>query len=335
MMQASSRRAMLMAGLSTIAGTAWGQPRWVPDRPILLVTGYGPGGSTDVAARLIADRMALALGDGARIVVENRPGAAGAICTEWLKRQPADGYTIMVQETGAGAAAPIATIGGTRYDPLADFTHIGVISDPPGVLVVNKDFAPANATPQAILSKMREAAPDSITYASSGFGGVLHFRSEMLALALGTRFVHVPYRSGAQMVTSIMTGEAQFGVAALASAMPFLRDAKVRGVAMIGNRRFPLLPDIPTMGEVGMPGFENAGWFMLVGPAGLPMPVAQALNRALVATLHDATVRDRMLIAGHDPVQRENGLDATRAVMVRELEIMRQMVERTGIRLQP
>ena len=149
---------------------------------------------------------------------------------------------MMVQETGAGAAAPAATIGGTRYDPAKDFTYLGVISTPPEVLVVANSFAPPGMTPQQILAKLKAAPPDSITYATSGFGGVLHLKSEMLAKELGARYVHVPYRSGAQMVTSIMQGEAQFGIAALASAMPFLRDNRVRAVAVMGTERFPPSP---------------------------------------------------------------------------------------------
>jgi hypothetical protein len=205
------------------------------------------------------------------------------VATEWLKRQPPDGYTVMVTETGAAAAAPAALVGGTRYDPVADFTHLGVISTPPGLLVVTERF-PA-ATPADVLARMRTAAPDSITYASSGFGGVLHLRAEMLAQALGNRFVHVPYRSGAQMLQAILTGEAQFGIAALASATPLVREGKVRGVAMVGSRRFPLYPDIPTLEELGIQGFDDGGFFLLIAPAGLPRPVAAALNRALVASL--------------------------------------------------
>ena len=182
---------------------------------------------------------------------------------------------------------------------------------------------------------MREARPESITYASSGFGGVLHLRAEMLAQYLGAKFVHVPYRSGAQMVTAIMTGEAQFGIAALASANPFMREGKVRALAMVGNRRFSEFPDIPTMAEIGVPGFDNAGWFMLWGPAGMPRPVAEALNAALVTALRDPEVRRKMILAGHDPVQGENTLETTRAYLIRELAVMREMVDKTGIRLQP
>jgi tripartite-type tricarboxylate transporter receptor subunit TctC len=329
------RRSLLAAPALLLAPRAGAQGRWVPDRPILFISGYAPGGSTDIAARLLADRMALALGEGARIIVENRPGAAGTIATEWLKNRPADGTTIMIQETGAGAAAPTATIGGTRYDPLRDFTHLGVISDPPGPLVFNNDFAPASLTAAQVLEKLRQAPPDSVTYASSGFGGVLHLRAEMLAQHLGAKFVHVPYRSGAQMLTSIMTGEAQFGIAALASANAFMREGKVRALAMVGNRRFPQFPDIPTMDEIGIPGFDNGGWFMLWGPAGLPRPIAEALNAALVTALRDPVLRERMILAGHDPVQGENTLETTRAYLERELAAMRGMVDRTGIRLQP
>lgn len=333
------RRLLLAAPLLALPGlarraAAQGQ-RWVPDRPILFISGYSPGGSTDIGARLLADRMAQALGPEARIVVENRPGASGAIATEWLKTRPADGTTIMIQETGAGAAAPTATIGGTRYDPVRDFTYLGVISTPPEVLVVANGFGPPEMTPQQVLAKMRTAPADSITYATSGFGGVLHLKSEMLAKVLDARYVHVPYRSGAQMVTSIMQGEAQFGIAALASAMPFLRDNRVRAIAVAGTERFPTIPDVPTFRELGVAGFERAGWFVLIGPAGIPRPIAEALNGALNTALRDPQVHEKMIAAGHYPPRGPNTLESTRTFMMEELDAMKEMVDRTGIRLQP
>lgn len=298
-----------------------------------MATGYGPGGSTDIAARLLADRMAAALGSDARILVDNRPGAAGTIATEWLKRQAPDGYTIMLTETGAAAAAPAATVGGTRYDPVADFIQLGVISTPPGVLVVTPSFGGRDA--KAVLAAMREAPRDSITYASSGFGGVLHLRAEMLAQSLGTRFVHVPYRSGAQMVQSIMTGETQFGIAALASATPLMREGKVRGVAMVGGRRFPTFPDIPTLEELGVPGFENGGFFLLIGPVGMQPTVAEALNRALNQALRDPVIREKLVFAGHDPIQKDNSLADAQRFMQQQMDQMREMVAKTGIQIQP
>ncbi len=304
-----------------------------PERTITLATGYSPGGSTDVAARILADRMAAQLGAETRIVIDNRPGAAGAVATEWLKRQPADGHTLMVTETGAAAVAPNALIGGTRYDPVADFTQIGNISQPPLILITTERFP--GRTPQEVLAHLRTAPAESLTYASSGVGGVLHLLPEMLAQTLNTRFVHVPYRSGAQMLQAILTGEAQFGIAALASATPLLREGKVRGIAFIGQRRFPLYPDIPTMTEAGVRGFDDGGFFMLIAPANLPPPTAAALNRALNATLAEPAVRERMIQAGHLPPEGTNTLESTRDYMAQQVAYYRMVVERTGVRLQP
>ncbi|WP_149535978.1 Bug family tripartite tricarboxylate transporter substrate binding protein [Siccirubricoccus phaeus] len=302
------------------------------ERPVSLVTGYSPGGSTDIAARLLADRLAVHLGPGTRIVVENRPGAAGAVCSEWLKRQPADGFTMMVAETGSHAIAPNAITNWNRYDPVNDFTHLGIIGAPPLVLVVNNRFPGGSAA--EVVAAMRRAPPESITYATSGVGGVLHLASEMLGQHLNTRFVHVPYRSGAQMMQSIHTGEAQFGIAALASANQMIRDGMVRGVAVTGRQRFPTYPEMPTLVEAGVPGFEFDTWFILVGPPGMPLPAASAINRALVATLHEDPTRDRLLAAGHDAWRAANGLDEARGFIVREQEKYKAVVARTGVRLE-
>ncbi len=302
-----------------------------PDRPITMVTGYSPGGSTDIAARILADRMPAHLGAEARIVVENRPGASGVIATEWLKRQPADGYTIMVQEVGAGAVASSALSGGTRYDSLTDFVHLGLISVPPSILIVTNGFA--GGSPAADLAHMRTAPSDSLTYASSGVGGVLHLQSELLGRLLGTHMVHVPYRSGALMLQSIHTGEAQLGVAAVASAAAMLKENMVRGVAMLGPRRFPLFPAIPTIAELGIQGFDSPAWFMLIAPAGMPQQVAAQLNRALVATLAEPAVTARMLDVGHAPPAEPNTIAGTRDFMARELALYRDIVARTGVRL--
>ncbi len=324
------RRLALALAVALLPGLAAAE---FPDHPINLISGYAPGGSTDIAARILADRMVAHLGPEARIVVDNRPGAAGAIATEWLKRQPADGYTLMVQETGAGAAAPNALVGGTRYDSLNDFVQLGLISVPPGILIVTNGFP--GATPAATLAALRNAPRDSLTYASSGVGGVLHLQAEMLTQLLGTHMVHVPYRSGAQMLQSIHTGEAQLGIAALASAAAMLKEGMVRGVAMIGPRRFPLFPNIPTIGELGIPGFDSPGWFMLIAPAGVPQPVAERLNRALVATLAEPAVTARMLDVGHAPPPEPNTLATTHAFLARELALYHDVVTRTGVRLEP
>src|SRR3712207_2944602 len=252
------RRLFLAAGaLAAAAPAARGRaqtpatPGFSPaTRPVTLISGYSPGGSTDIAARLLADRLAAHLDPGARVVVENRPGASGVIAADWLRRQAPDGHTVMLAATGSHAIAQNHLVGWNKYDAAADFTHLGAIGTPPLILVANNAFAAD--TPAATVSKLREAPRGSVTYATSGVGGILHLSTEMLAQHLGTQFVHVPYRSGAQMLQAIHTGEAQFGIAALASAHAMVRDGLARGVAITGTERFPTYPDIPTLAESGV-----------------------------------------------------------------------------------
>ena len=307
--------------------------RAFPDRPITLATGYAPGGSTDVAARILADRLAANLGRDARVVVENRPGAAGIVASEWLKRQPADGHTIMLVESSSHAIAPAALVGGTRYDPLEDFSHLGVIGTAPLILVVNKDF-PATTAPE-VLARLRAAPPDTFAYATSGVGTIVHLAPEMLALDLNTRFVHVPYRSGGQMLTAILQGEGQFGIAVLASAAQQVRDGMVRGIAVTGNRRFPSFPELPTLAEAGVPGYDIATWNILLGPPNMPVAVQEALNKALVASLAEAPLRARLLTAGVDAWSEPNTPADARAFLAREVAKFRVVVERTGVKLEP
>ncbi len=301
-------------------------------RPITLVSGYSPGGSTDIAARLLADRLAAHLDPAAKVVVENRPGASGVIAADWLRRQTPDGHTAMLAETGSHAIAQNALVGWNKYDAVSDFTHLGVIGTPPLILVANNAFAAA--TPAATVAKLRGAPRGTVTYATSGVGGILHLSTEMLAQHLNTQFVHVPYRSGAQMLQSIHTGDAQFGIAALASANAMVRDGLARGVAVTGSARFPTYPDIPTLAESGVPGFDFTHFYVLVGPPGMAPAVAGALNRALVSSLREDPLRDRMLVAGHETWRAPNGLSEARAFMEREVERCREIVRRTGVRLE-
>ncbi|WP_043342065.1 Bug family tripartite tricarboxylate transporter substrate binding protein [Belnapia moabensis] len=304
-----------------------------PDRPITLATGYAPGGSTDIAARLLADRLAANLGPEARVVVENRPGAAGIVASDWLRRQAPDGHTIMLVESSSHAIAPAALVGGTRYDPVADFSHLGVIGTAPLLMIVNKDF-PATTAPE-VLARLRAAPPESITYATSGVGTIVHLAPEMLALDLKTRFVHIPYRSGGQMLTAIFQGEGQFGIAVLASAAQQVRDGMVRGIAVTGNRRFPSFPDLPTLAEAGVPGYDIATWNILLGPPNMPAQVQAALNRALVASLAEPALQQRLLTAGVDAWTAPNAPADARAFLVREVAKFRTVVERTGVKLEP
>ena len=304
-----------------------------PDRPVTLITGYGPGGSTDIAARLLADRLGTTLGRDARVVVENRPGAAGIIAGEWLRRQPADGYVLMLAEAGSHAISPAALVGGTRYRPVEDFTQLGTLGTGPLVVVTNKNWAPQDAP--ALLATLKAARPDSITYATSGIGTPNHLTSELIGQLLGTRFIHVPYRSGGQQLQAIFQGEGQWGVAVLASAAGQIRDGLVRPMAVTGPARFPGFPEIPTLAESGLPGFDLETWNVILGPPNMPQPVAEAINRAIVAALEDGAFRDRLINVGLAPWQQPNGLPEARTFLQREVAKFQDVVTRTGVRLEP
>ncbi len=306
-----------------------------PDRTITLATGFAPGGSTDVTARLLADRLGPALGNGARVVVENRPGAAGIIASEWLTRQQADGHTLMLVEASSHALAPNAVAGGTRYDPIGDATHVAMVGTGPMILVAAPDFGPR--TPQEAIARLREGPGDAMPFASSGVASMPHLSAEMFAsvLGLGGRIPHVPYRSGGLMVESIARGETKWGVAVLASAAGQVRDGRVRGIAVTGLERFPSFPDIPTLNEGALPGFDLENWFAVIGPRGLPPAITAQLNRAVQEAIASPQLRERLLVAGVAPWTRPNTTSDTEAFFRAELAKFRQVVDRTGVRLEP
>ena len=325
------RRAALGAGIAAIVATP---ALAFPDRTITLATGFAPGGSTDVTARLLADRLGPALGANARVVVENRPGAAGIIASDWMRRQPPDGYLLMLVEASSHALAPNAVQGGTRYDALTDFTHIAMVGTGPMIVVTQPGFK--GRTPQDVISRLKQT-PDSLPFASSGVASMPHLSAEMLAsvIGMGGKFTHAPYRSGGLMVESIARGETQWGVAVLASAAGQVRDGRVRGVAVTGLERFPSFPDIPTLNEGALPGFDLENWFAVIGPRGIPAPIVSQINQAVRTAIAEPQLRERLLVAGVAPWTRPNEPSDAQAFFRAELGKFRQVVERTGVKLEP
>jgi tripartite-type tricarboxylate transporter receptor subunit TctC len=305
-----------------------------PERTISLAVGFGPGGSTDIAARLLADRMSAHLGPNGRVVVENRAGASGTVASEWLTRQKPDGHVLMLVEASSHAVAPAAVPGGTRFDPVNDFTQIAVVGTGPMVLVVNPNF-PAKTAAEAV-QKLRAAEPDSLAYASSGVGSMPHLSAELLRTRLSdkARFTHSPYRSGGAMVEAIAKGEAAWGIAVLASAAGLMRDGMVRGLAVLGKERSGGFPELPTLAESGLPGFEIATWNIVVGPRGLPPAVVGTLNRAIVASIAEPALRQRLLTAGVDAWTGPNSPDDARSYLTAQVASFRDMVARTGVKLE-
>lgn len=326
------RRSLL--ALPVLALPALAHAQTFPDRTITLVSGFAPGGSTDVTARLLADRMQGFLGPNGRVVVENRPGASGTVAADWLRRLPPDGHVLMLCEASSHALFPNAMQGGTRFNPIDDFTHVAVVANGPLIMVAKPDFPAADAA--AAVQKLRSGPQDDFPYASSGVGSIPHFAAEALAvsLGLGGKFAHVPYRSGGQMVESIARGETGWGVAVLASAAGQVRDGRVRGIALTGSTRFPAFANIPTLAESGVPGFDIGNWFAVVGPARIPAPVTQALNGAINSALRDQQLRERFITAGISAYDGPNTSADARAFFVSELAKFKGVVDQTGVRME-
>jgi tripartite-type tricarboxylate transporter receptor subunit TctC len=297
-----------------------------------LISGFAPGGSTDIACRLISERFAHHIGGGARVVVENRPGASGTVAADWLRRQSPDGHTIMLVEVSSHAIAPAALQGGTPFDPVGDFTQIGMVGTAPMVFITSPRF-PANTAVEAI-ARLRAAPRDTYTYATSGVGSIPQLGAEMIGLRLNTRFTHLPYRSGGLMLTSIYQDEGNFGVSVLASAAAQIRDGMVKGLAVTSRERFPAFPDIPTLAEAALPDFELTTWNMIIGPPRMPPAILARLNAALNLATAERALAERFLTAGVVMWNRPNTPDTTRAFLQSEVEKYRDLVARTGVRLE-
>lgn len=321
------RRWLLAAPL--LAAPAGAQGTY-PDRPITLVVPFLAGGSTDIAARIMAERMAPRLAPGARIIVENRAGAGGSVGADWVRHKAADGATLLLASASALGTNPAALPEQTPYDPVEDFTAIALVGGGPMVLVV-----PA-ASPfrdvRGLLEAVR-AKPGQMTWATSGAGGIGHLTGEYLKLrAGGLKAEHVPYRGGSAVMEALAKGEVDYSLEVLASVAPHLRDGLSRGLAVTSRQRHPLFPDIPTLDESGLPGFEVTTWNVLVGPRGLPEEVVARLAAAAGAVLADPAAAGRLAAAGVDPA--EPGTPATtRAFLASEREKFAGIVAQAGLRL--
>jgi tripartite-type tricarboxylate transporter receptor subunit TctC len=329
------RRILLLAGAAALARPALTRPAlaqpvaW-PDRTITLVVPFLAGGSTDIAARVLAERLAPRLGPAARIVVENRGGAGGAVGSEWVRHRPADGHTLLLGTASSHATNPAALPAQTPYDPVEDFTSIAVVGGGPLVLVV--PAASRWQTAQELIAAVK-AAPGRYSWATSGAGGVGHLTGEYMKIAAGGMSAeHVPYRGGSAVMEALAKGEVEYSLEVLASTAAHIRDGLSRGLAVTSRERHPLFPDMPTLDEAGLKGFEVTTWNILFGPKGMPPALTARINAAVRETLADPAVAQRLAAAGVDPAPPRSP-EETRAFLAAELAKFRDIVARAGLRL--
>jgi len=275
---------VLFAGAAMAAG--------YPDKPIHLLVPYPPGGITDVLTRSLAELMRKELGQP--VIVENRPGANTALAAQVLAASPADGYTVMMAAAATVVMNPLlnAKLG---YDPVRDFTPAARIAETPLVLVVRTD-SPARTLADLIATA--KAKPGDTSFASTGMGSTLHLAGELLQQETGTQMLHVPYKGSAPALNGVLGGETQFMIDSVGSSIPLIKGGKLRGIAVTSAKRLPALPDVPTVAESGVPGFDVSTWFGLLVPRQTPVAIVNRLNAAVALAVRDPAFRAQFEAVG-------------------------------------
>ncbi len=266
-----------------------------PEKPIRIVIGFPAGGPLDQHARLIADRLGAALGQP--VVIDYKAGAGGTVGAQEVMRAPADGYTLMLANTGVMVINP-ALYSKLPYQTLRDFTPIARTAMQPLALLVNPNV-PAKTLPEFIA--YAKARPGQVNYGSAGNGGISHLVPEMFKTATGLFMVHIPYRGSAPAFTDLMAGQVQFMAESIPQAAAYHKQGKVRAIAVTSRTRNPALPDTPTVIESGLKDFEVVGFYGFLAPANLPKDIAVRLSDAFRQVLTSPEIQGRMTSQGADP----------------------------------
>ncbi|MDX3905881.1 MAG: tripartite tricarboxylate transporter substrate binding protein [Pigmentiphaga sp.] len=275
-----------------------------PSHPITLVVPFAPGGANDAVARIVARSAESRL--GVPIVIDNKGGAGGTIGTELVARARPDGYTILLV-SAAHAINPLV-YPNLGYDGVKDFAPIIQLTESPYVLVVGKNV-PAKSL--AELTALAKASPGRYTYASSGTGSAPHLAGALLGSMTGTQIQHVPYKGGAPALIDVIRGDVTMYFSSVPSAAPHLQSGAVRALAVSTGKRVGSMPDVPTVAESGVPGYELAGWYGILAPARTPEAVVARLNEAFNAALADDAVKKQLATEGSTPIGGPSGALAT------------------------
>ena len=281
----------LAALLCAAALPAFGQSSW-PAKPVRIVVPYPPGGPVDVSARLLAPKLQESLGQP--FLVENKPGAGGNIGADFVAKSAPDGYTLGMGAIATHAINP-AMFPNLPYDPIRDFRHLALVVQVPNVLVVNPEL-PARSVKELIA--LAKAQPGKLDFASGSTGSTGHLAGELFKQMTGTYMVHIPYKGAPPAVADLLAGRVHLMFDNLASALPNVRAGKLRALAVTTLRRSSALPDLPTLDESGLKGFDMTTWWGLMGPAKLPPDVVQRLSVEILKAMDSADVRERLRAMG-------------------------------------
>jgi tripartite-type tricarboxylate transporter receptor subunit TctC len=313
--------ALIAASCILCSGLARAQASW-PDGPIRIIVPFAPGGIADLGARIIQPILQKELGQP--IVIENKPGASGSLATDFVAHAVPDGYTLLL-----ALAAPQTLnqyIYKVNYDGLKDFAPITLINTNPMVLMANPSL-PVNTVKELIAYAKQN--PGKLNFA--GAGGFTQFSGEIFKHMAGVDMVHVPYRGGAPAVAAAAAGEVQLTFANYSDALTWMNSGRLRAIALTSARRFPQSPEIPTIAEAGLPGYEVTGWSGLLAPAGTPPAIVERIAAAIRKGFQDPAVRKRWENIGAEP--GGNSPAEFRAMIQSDMQKLSEFVKRTGIKV--
>ena len=319
-------RAFVLACLALIGAQTLVIAADYPTRPITLIVPFPPGGSTTVMARNVADKMSAALGQS--IVVENRGGAGGTIGTRFAAKASPDGYTILLSYTGTFSIAPSA-YADPGYDPRKDFAPIGMIGFAPNLLVVNPSV-PVHSMAELIAYAKTSVSP--LQFGSPGVGTVNHLAGELLASEIGAKLQHIPYKGNGPALGDLLGGHIPMMFVPIPVALGNVKAGTLRALAVSSVKRSSVIPDLPTMAETGVPGFDVALRYGLVAPAGTPQPIIERLNKELNAALASDEVQKRLANEGADALPGTP--EAYAADIDREEKKWGTLVRRLGLKVE-
>jgi len=287
------RRLFAVALLFALSGAASAQD--YPSKPILFLMPLQAGSAVDVMVRIVAEKMSASL--GRQVLVENQPGAAGMIGAERVKKAAPDGYTIGVLNDSILTMIP--NVRPVPYDPVKDFVPIGVVAGITWVLVANNDLPVKSVGELVAYAKSR---PGKLDYSSGGVGSPQHVAMEAFKAATGIDVLHIPYKGATQAAIDIMSGRVQLHLGAVSIMQPYIKDGRMRALGVPSAERSPLLPQVPTMAEAGVPGFEWRTWASFVVPQGTPKPVVERLHAAMTKAVSAPDVREKLIAQGLEPI---------------------------------
>ena len=320
-MVAITRRAALGGLAGLIARPVFAQPAW-PIRPLTLIVGFPAGGPVDIVSRIIGEGLSKRLGQ--QVVVENKPGATGTIAAAQVARAAPDGYTLtMLPGTFAASAAMFRRL---PYDPVNDFSWISTVAEFPYLLAT---YSEHRCRTIVDLIKDGRSASSPLQFGTSGVGSVQHLSGELLASTANIKLQHVPYRGGAPAITDLLGKRLDLVIDQPTALMEFIRDGRLRALAVTSEQRFSGLPEVPTVSEAGFSSYRVTSWQGLAAPAGLPAPVLKRLSTELAGLLAEPSLVEKLRMLGNEPSASSG--EAFRARIASDVEIWTKVVADTNI----